>query len=129
MPPFSARFASPSSPASAAPIACYALFRPFSCKSFFLQRRDDRAVGSAPQPDDYAHPSAGAGTITISFFKAHISEQLRKVRKGARIIISDRDTPIAEVVPYRFRAGAYSCHSGATACTVLHPKVIDQDRS
>jgi prevent-host-death family protein len=40
-------------------------------------------------------------TITISFFKAHISEQLRKVRKGARIIISDRDTPIAEVVPYR----------------------------
>lgn len=43
-------------------------------------------------------------TITISFFKAHISEQLRKVRKGARIVISDRDTPIAEVVPYR--AGA-----------------------
>ncbi len=40
-------------------------------------------------------------TITISFFKAHISEQLRKMRKGARIVISDRDTPIAEVVPYR----------------------------
>jgi prevent-host-death family protein len=40
-------------------------------------------------------------TITISFFKAHISEQLKKVRKGARIVISDRDTPIAEVVPYR----------------------------
>jgi prevent-host-death family protein len=39
-------------------------------------------------------------TITISYFKAHISEQLRKVRKGARIIISDRDYPIAEVVPY-----------------------------
>jgi prevent-host-death family protein len=40
-------------------------------------------------------------TITISYFKAHISEQLRKVRKGARIVISDRDTPIAEVVPFR----------------------------
>jgi prevent-host-death family protein len=40
-------------------------------------------------------------TITISYFKAHISEELRKVRKGARIIISDRDTPIAEVVPFR----------------------------
>jgi prevent-host-death family protein len=40
-------------------------------------------------------------TMTISYFKAHISEQLRKVRKGARIVISDRDTPIAEVVPYR----------------------------
>jgi prevent-host-death family protein len=38
-------------------------------------------------------------TITISTFKAHISEELRKVRGGARIIISDRDTPIAEVIP------------------------------
>jgi hypothetical protein len=42
----------------------YALFRPFSCKGFFLQWRDGRAVGSAPQPDDYAHPSAGSGKIT-----------------------------------------------------------------
>ena len=40
-------------------------------------------------------------TMRISYFKAHISEQLRKVRKGARIVISDRDTPIAEVLPYR----------------------------
>jgi prevent-host-death family protein len=40
-------------------------------------------------------------TITISYFKAHISEELRKVRKGARIIISDRETPIAEVIPFR----------------------------
>jgi antitoxin (DNA-binding transcriptional repressor) of toxin-antitoxin stability system len=40
-------------------------------------------------------------TMTISYFKAHISEQLRKVRKGARLVISDRDTPIAEVLPYR----------------------------
>jgi antitoxin (DNA-binding transcriptional repressor) of toxin-antitoxin stability system len=40
-------------------------------------------------------------TITISYFKAHISEELRKVRKGARIVICDRETPVAEVVPYR----------------------------
>ena len=40
-------------------------------------------------------------TMTISYFKAHISEQLRKVRKGARIVISDRGTPIAEVLPYK----------------------------
>jgi len=39
--------------------------------------------------------------MTISYFKAHISEQLRKVRKGARIVISDRDSPVAQVVPYR----------------------------
>jgi len=47
-------------------------------------------------------------TITISYFKAHISEELRKVRKGARIIISDRDNPIAEVVPYRTEPAAVS---------------------
>ena len=40
-------------------------------------------------------------TITISYFKAHISEELRKVRKGGRIIVSDRDIPIAEVIPFR----------------------------
>ena len=40
-------------------------------------------------------------TMTNSYFKAHISEELRKVRKGARLVISDRDTPIAEVGPYR----------------------------
>jgi prevent-host-death family protein len=40
-------------------------------------------------------------TITISYLKAHLSEELRKVRGGARLLISDRSTPIAEVVPYR----------------------------
>ena len=55
-------------------------------------------------------------TIKISFFKAHISEQLRKVRRGARIIISDRDTPIAEVLPYK---------SGpAPKVTIREPQVV-----
>jgi prevent-host-death family protein len=54
-------------------------------------------------------------TITISFFKAHISEQLRKVRKGARIVISDRDTPIAEVLPYR--------KGPAPKVTILEPRL------
>ena len=39
-------------------------------------------------------------TMTISAFKAHMSAELRKVRKGARLIILDRETPIAQVVPY-----------------------------
>jgi prevent-host-death family protein len=38
-------------------------------------------------------------TITISGFKARISEQLRKVRRGESILISDRETPIALVSP------------------------------
>jgi prevent-host-death family protein len=40
-------------------------------------------------------------TITVSYFKAHISELLRRVRKGATLVISDRQTPVAEVVPFR----------------------------
>ncbi len=40
-------------------------------------------------------------TITISAFKAHLSEELRQIRKGAKLVICDRDIPIAEVLPYR----------------------------
>lgn len=40
-------------------------------------------------------------TANISFFKAHISEELRKVRAGEHIVILDRDIPVAEVVPYQ----------------------------
>ena len=53
-------------------------------------------------------------TITISYFKAHISEELRKVRKGARIIIADRDNPIAEVVPYRTAISALAVRQPRT---------------
>ena len=38
-------------------------------------------------------------TLKISYFKAHLSQQLREVRNGERIIIMDRDKPVAEVVP------------------------------
>ena len=40
-------------------------------------------------------------TINISSFKAHISEELQSVRKGARLVILDRDNPSAEVIPYK----------------------------
>jgi prevent-host-death family protein len=39
-------------------------------------------------------------TISISTFKAKISEELKRVRKGERLIIVSRDIPIAEVIPY-----------------------------
>jgi antitoxin (DNA-binding transcriptional repressor) of toxin-antitoxin stability system len=38
-------------------------------------------------------------TMTISAFKTHISEELRRVRKGGSLVITDRETPIAEVRP------------------------------
>jgi antitoxin (DNA-binding transcriptional repressor) of toxin-antitoxin stability system len=66
--------------------------------------QDTTSGGVAADPLDIHTDKTRIGlvkTMTISYFKAHISEELRKVRKGARILICDRDTPIAEVVPYR----------------------------
>jgi prevent-host-death family protein len=63
-------------------------------------------------------------TITISYFKAHISEELRKVRKGARIIISDRDNPIAEVVPYRTEPAALGVRQPRTTPFVVTPSTF-----
>ena len=40
-------------------------------------------------------------TTNISRFKAHLSEDLRAVRAGERIVIMDRDIPVAKVVPYQ----------------------------
>ena len=39
-------------------------------------------------------------TTNISYFKSHLSQELRAVRNGERIIILDRDIPVAEVLPY-----------------------------
>ena len=39
-------------------------------------------------------------TSNISYFKAHLSQELRAVRNGERIIILDRDIPVAEILPY-----------------------------
>ncbi|MBI2345302.1 MAG: type II toxin-antitoxin system prevent-host-death family antitoxin [Deltaproteobacteria bacterium] len=32
--------------------------------------------------------------------KAHLSAYLRRVRAGAEVVVTDRDTPIARLVPY-----------------------------
>lgn len=39
-------------------------------------------------------------TINISQLKAHLSEQLRAVRKGQRLVILSRDIPVAQLIPY-----------------------------
>ena len=38
--------------------------------------------------------------VRIAELKARLSEQLRKVRRGRELVIFDRDTPIARLVPY-----------------------------
>ena len=39
-------------------------------------------------------------TINISTLKAKISSSLKRVRNGERLVVLDRDVPIAEIIPY-----------------------------
>lgn len=38
--------------------------------------------------------------VGIADLKAHLSQHLRRVRGGRTITIVDRDTPVAQIVPY-----------------------------
>lgn len=38
--------------------------------------------------------------VGIADLKAHLSEHLRKVRRGRTLTVVDRDTPVAQIVPY-----------------------------
>lgn len=41
--------------------------------------------------------------VRIADLKARLSEHLRAVRRGESIAVLDRDTPIAQIVPFRDR--------------------------
>lgn len=45
-------------------------------------------------------------TVRIADLKARLSEHLRAVRRGRTLIVLDRDTPIARIVPYTKEADA-----------------------
>jgi prevent-host-death family protein len=38
--------------------------------------------------------------VGIADLKAHLSQHLRSVRSGRTITVVDRDTPVAQIVPY-----------------------------
>jgi prevent-host-death family protein len=38
--------------------------------------------------------------VGIADLKAHLSQHLRRVRTGRTITVLDRDTPVAQIVPY-----------------------------
>jgi prevent-host-death family protein len=38
--------------------------------------------------------------VGIADLKAHLSQHLRRVRGGRTITVFDRDTPVAQIVPY-----------------------------
>jgi prevent-host-death family protein len=39
-------------------------------------------------------------TVRIAELKSRLSEHLRSVRKGRTLIVLDRDTPVARIIPY-----------------------------
>jgi prevent-host-death family protein len=39
-------------------------------------------------------------SVNISSLKAHLSEHLRLVRKGEEVVICDRNTPVARILPW-----------------------------
>lgn len=39
--------------------------------------------------------------VGVADLKAKLSEYLRAVRRGHEVIVLDRDTPVARIVPYR----------------------------
>jgi prevent-host-death family protein len=38
--------------------------------------------------------------VGIADLKAHLSQHLRKVRGGRTLTVVDRDTPVAQIIPY-----------------------------
>ena len=38
--------------------------------------------------------------VGIADLKAHLSQHLRKVRSGRTLTVFDRETPVAQIVPY-----------------------------
>ena len=38
--------------------------------------------------------------VKIAEFKSHLSTHLKAVRGGAELVITDRETPIAKVIPF-----------------------------
>ena len=38
--------------------------------------------------------------VRVAELKSHLSEHLRSVRRGHPLMVLDRDTPIAQIVPY-----------------------------
>jgi prevent-host-death family protein len=39
-------------------------------------------------------------TCSVSHLKAHLSEELRHVQAGEELVVTDRDRPVARLVPY-----------------------------
>jgi antitoxin (DNA-binding transcriptional repressor) of toxin-antitoxin stability system len=51
--------------------------------------------------------------VRVAELRSHLSEHLRSVRRGHPLVVLDRDTPIAQIVP---------CPNGALTPTIRQPQ-------
>src|SRR5262245_47028631 len=73
-------------------------------------------------------------TVNVTELKAHLSKYLRMASRGARILVNDRDEPLAEigpvskeVLPWRERlARAGRLRTGTQACAKLKISSLDR---
>ena len=59
-------------------------------------------------------------TVRIADLKARLSAHLRAVRRGRTLIVLDRDTPIARLVPYAREADTLSVRRPRPGAPRLH---------
>ncbi|HVT01971.1 MAG TPA: type II toxin-antitoxin system prevent-host-death family antitoxin [Thermoanaerobaculia bacterium] len=45
--------------------------------------------------------------VRIADLKAHLSEHLREVKRGESLVVLDRDTPIARIIPFDVRPAPF----------------------
>ena len=55
-------------------------------------------------------------SVQIAELKNHLSAYLRKVRTGEEVVICDRKTPIAQIVPLKTSRKSQSSNSIACPC-------------
>jgi prevent-host-death family protein len=55
--------------------------------------------------------------IGITDLRAHLSQYLRRVRRGQTLTIHDRDQPVARIVPFASEAGAHDDGLGIRRAT------------
>ena len=58
-------------------------------------------------------------TVKIADLKAKLSSYLRRVRKGEQVIVTDRDTPVARLIPYRVPGERLTIQKAKRAPSIL----------
>ena len=61
-------------------------------------------------------------TVNIGFLKQQLSRCLQRVRRGERLIVMDRDTPVAEIVPIRGEAHHWQSELASQGLLILLPR-------